>query len=305
MQGNNPPAAGALLSARAMLATVTIKQWSAKKSDKKATREVHERNNARADAGSYRKALVAKAAIEEIQSIAGEARQAHYRLTSPWLDDGARILPAKLFIEYANAIRPLRERFEEATARFIESYPSFVEQAQRPAPDGLGDLFNPADYPNVEKIKRSFDFGSRILPMPNAADFRVDIGNEQEAEIRRSIEESTAEALAGAIRDAWSRIAKVVGAMVERLNAYQPSETKGERSQGVFRDSLTTNIRDLVAILPAFNLTSSPDLDAITRRLDAELCQHEAAELRDNAALRASVASAAEAILSDVNDFLG
>ena len=92
-----------------MLATVSIRQWSAKKADKKATKDVHERNNARSDAGSYRKALVAKAAIEEIQSIAGEARQVHYELTSPWLDNGARILPAYYSENYVSLL-PGEER---------------------------------------------------------------------------------------------------------------------------------------------------------------------------------------------------
>lgn len=305
MQGNNPPAAGALLSARAMLASVSIKIWSAKKTDKRVSKEIHDTKNARNDAGRYNKSLIASGALEKLQGIAGATRAEHYRLTSPWVDAGPRILSSMLFIDWANKIRELNDQFDEAKPEFLANYGDYVRQARQPRPEGLGDLFNEADYPSLDRVARMFDFSSRVLPMPTASDFRVDLSEAQSSEIRRSIEESTAEALAGVTRDAWKRIADVCGAMVDRLNAYQPATKKGERTAGVFRDSLTTNIRDLVAILPAFNIGGSPDLDAITRRLEKELCAHEAEELRDNETLRASVASAAESILSDVNDFLG
>ena len=90
----NIPSAGALLAARAMLAGLTISQWSARKTDKRATREVHTHHNAKDDSGTYRKALVAKSALEGIAAIASEARGTHYALTLPWLDSGARLLPA-------------------------------------------------------------------------------------------------------------------------------------------------------------------------------------------------------------------
>jgi hypothetical protein len=304
MQGNNPPAAGALLSARAMLATVSIRQWSAKKADKKATKDVHERNNARSDAGSYNKSLLASSALEKLQGIAGATRIEHYRLTSPWVDSGPRILSSMLFINWANKVREFNDQFDAAKPEFLANYLEYVEQARRPRPEGLGDLFNEADYPSLERVARMFEFSSRVLPMPTASDFRVDLSEAQSQEIRRSIEESTAEALAGVTRDAWKRIADVCGAMVDRLNAYQPAEKKGERTAGVFRDTLISNVRDLVSILPAFNIGGQPELAAITERLQRDLCQHSAEDLRESEALRASTARAAESILAEVNDFL-
>jgi hypothetical protein len=304
MQGNNPPAAGALLSARAMLASVSIKIWSAKKTDKRATKEIHDTKNARDGAGRYNKSLLASSALEKLQGIAGATRIEHYRLTSPWVDSGPRILSSMLFINWANKVREFNDQFDAAKPEFLANYLEYVEQARRPRPEGLGDLFNEADYPSLERVARMFDFSSRVLPMPTASDFRVDLSEAQSTEIRRSIEESTAEALAGVTRDAWKRIADVCGAMVDRLNAYQPATKKGERTAGVFRDTLISNVRDLVSILPAFNIGGQPELAAITERLQRDLCQHSAEDLRESEALRASTARAAESILAEVNDFL-
>ena len=295
----NIPSAGNLLAQRAMLAGLTISQWSARKTDKRATREVHAAHNARDDAGRYNKALVARSALEGIAAVASEARGEHYRLTLPWLDNGARILPAKNFLEYSNIMRGLRERFEAAAAEFSANYSQFVDDARR----SLGDLFDANDYPDERKISRAFDFGTRILPMPTAGDFRVEIGEAQADDMRRQIEAATAEALAGAQRDAWERIAKVVGAMVDRLSAYQPGE-KGQRAQGTFRDSLCQNVRDLVAVLPAFNIVSDPALTAIISRMERELCAHDAEDLRTNETARTATAQAAASILAEVSDFL-
>lgn len=295
--------AGAVLASCAMLSTLKVCQWSARKTDKKVTREVNESHNAARDAGRYNKQLLAKSALEKIQTIAGEARKSHYRMTQPWLDDGARILPAKLFIEYSNELRQARERFESAVAEFVANYPSFVEQARL----DLNGMFDASDYPDAAKIAAAFDFGTRVYAMPDSSvssDIRIAIGDQQADDIRKATEAASAEALQGAMRDAWQRIAKVVGAMVERLNAYKPAAGKGERTEGNFHASLVTNIRDLVSVLPCFNLQQLPELDAITARMEQELCAHDADELKDSMQLREATARAAASIMDQVSGYV-
>jgi hypothetical protein len=291
---------GNLLASRAMLAGLTIRQWSARKLDKKVTREVNESHNAVSDAGRYNKSLLAKGALEKIQTIASAARQAHYRLTLPWLDEGGRILPTAAFVEYANNVREAREAFESAVAEFVANYPAYVEDSRR----RLNGMFDPNDYPDAERIKRAFDFGTRILPMPDAKDFRAEIGEAQAADLRAQIEASTTEALAGAMREVWTRVADVVGKMSERLKAYKPAEKKGDKSEGVFRDSLVSNVADLVSILPALNLTNDPTLAEITRKMRDGLTVYDADTLRESDAIRATVASAADSIMASVEAFI-
>lgn len=287
------------LATRAMLSGLTIRQWTARKLDKRVTKEVNDRHGAAADAGRYNKALIAKGALEAIVSAANAARASHYLRTLPWLDDGARILPAAGYMAYSSELREHRIAFESAVETFLAGYPDFVADAE----GRLNGLFNLADYPAANEIRTRFAFAVRMLPMPVADDFRVAIGDGQAATIRAEIEQATREALDGAMRDAWNRVVDTVGRMVERLNAYKPG-ADGTRAEGIFRDSLVENVRELVALLPSFNLTDDAFLTATVARLEAELCQHTAADLRESDTLRVDTAKAAAAILADVSAYL-
>ena len=117
------------------------------------------------------------------------------------------------------------------------------------------------------------------------------------------LKSATREALETAMRDAWQRISDAVARMVERLNAYKPG-ANGSRAEGIFRDSLVENIRELCAVLPSFNLTNDPQLAAVTDRMERELCAHGADDLRDSEVLRQDTAKAAESILADVAAYL-
>ncbi len=168
----------------------------------------------------------------------------------------------------------------------------------------LGDMFSSEDYPSVEKIKGAFAFEVRILPVPVSSDFRVDIGDAQADDIRLALENATQEAIQTAMHDAFERISSAVSHMAEKLRAYKPG-SEGNRAEGVFRDSLVDNIRELVQVLPSFNLTNDENLKILTSRLNRELCLHDAAELRDSEDLRGDIATCAETILKDVSDYLG
>jgi hypothetical protein len=288
-----------VLSSRAMLASVKISAWSARRVDKRVTAETNAAQRAAADAGRYNKALIARDALAAITTAATAARTAHYALTLPWLDDGARILPAASFQTYTDRMRDLRMDFERAADAFAASFSTYVADARH----RLGDMFSADDYPAPDAIAGKFAFSTRILPMPDACDFRVDIGDAAAAAIKADIERATADAFAAAQRDCYARVADVVGLMAEKLAAYKPAARDGDRVEGIFRDSLIANVRDLADALPSLNITGDPTLSAIADRM-AGLCDADADTLRQSDTLRAETAARAAAILSDVEAFL-
>ena len=289
-----------VLSTRAMLAGVRISVWSARKVDKRVTAETNAYHNATADAGRYNKALLAKDALASVTAAASAARLAHYALTLPWMDDGARILPAAAYKGYADKMRTIRLDFETAVADFIANYDGFVQDARA----RLNGMFNADEYPAPDEIADKFAFTTRVLPMPDATDFRVDLGDAVADAIRADIARETQIALAAAQKDVWNRIATVVTHMVEKLNGYTPALRPGDKVAGIFRDSLVENIRELVGILPALNLTNDATLASVTVRLERDLCAHDADALRDNDGLRQETADNAAAILAEISDFL-
>ena len=294
------PVAVNMLATRAMLASVRISVWTARKVDKKVSAETNAANYASADAGRYNKALLAKEALAAVTTAASTARLAHYSKTLPWMDDGARILPAAAFDKYTADLRAIRFQFETAVAEFVSNYSNYVADARR----RLGDMYHAEEYPEPAQIEAKFKFETRILPMPDATDFRVDIGDNIAAQIRADISRDTHIALESAQRDVWNRIAGVVGHMVEKLGEYKPATRKGDKVIGIFRDSLVENIRELVEILPALNLTADPYLTDVIARLARELCANDADTLRESDHIRETTAANAAKILADVSDFL-
>jgi hypothetical protein len=288
-----------VLSEKAMLSHVRVSAWSARRIDRKVTDEVNESHGAANDAGRYNKLLINSEALKPIQSAISSARTFHYSRTLPWQDDGARLLPAAAYLDYTARLRAIRADFEKAVDDFINGYEKHVEDAKQ----RLGNLFKPEDYPGAAEIRRRFGFDTIINPVPSGEDFRVALGDAQAALIKAEIEERAQEQLQEAIRDVYRRVSEVCERMVEKLRNYVPGNDN-LKAQGIFRDSLVENVRDLALVLPMLNITSDPKLSEIAERMRRELTRHDADALRENEDLRESVADAAASILADVSDFL-
>ena len=56
------------------------------------------------------------------------------------------------------------------------------EIAQAAASQGY--LFNANDYPEIGDIMKKFSYSLQYIPLPDAGDFRVDIGNEALTELK-------------------------------------------------------------------------------------------------------------------------
>lgn len=89
--------------------------------------------------------------------------------------------------------------------------------------------------------------------MPDANDFRVDVAQETQDEIRAQITQSVADRQAKMVKDCWSRMREVVGRIADQCG----------KEKGVIRDSLMDNTRDLVAVLGGLNVTNDPEITAI------------------------------------------
>lgn len=293
------PLTAAGLTSRAMLSALKVTQWTARKLDKAATTKVVADAGAHSNAGRFNKTLVAPEALARIVSATNKAREVHYARTLPWLDDGARILPAAGYADYSAAMRTVRQDFEEAAREFIAAYPGFREAART----RLGTMYQPADYPEVADVEARFSFSIRVMPLPDATDFRVALPQDVLDAIKADAAQDSRNALAGAMADVRARVVETVGRMAERLAAYKPA-TNTDKAEGVFRDSLVDNVRELADVLPSFNLTGDAGFAALIERIRGQLCGLDAAALRNDPAARAETAAAAAAIVADVSDFM-
>ncbi len=296
------------LSSRAMKCSLSISVWSARKHDPEASEEIATLHGARLDAGRYNKLLFPKKALEEIHKIVNQARQAHYFMTLPWDDDGYRVLPAAAYMEHTATLRCYLDCFMPAVDRLEQQFEELVRQEKT----RLGTLFNPCDYPGItaegdrlrlmkpEELRSKFSFETKVLPLPDEADFRVSLGDEEKARIKRQIKATVEASLQVASRELWQRLYEAVSHMAERLQAYRATEDGVEHP---FRNSIVTNLVKLVDVLPKLNITNDADLDRLTEEVRASLIV-DPKDLRESEPLRAETAKVADAIAAQMRDYM-
>lgn len=273
------------LNHKAMIVTLNVSCWTARKQDKKVSAEVDAAHNAR-DAGRYNKLLVDKSHLDPLTSHAGKIRQYHYKMTLPWMDNGGRLLPSKLFMEYREGIEKLRDEYRVLVDKFLNDYSTKLVQDARMR---LGTLYGPRDYPDSTELRQKFGVEMDILPVPTANDFRVDVAESEINRIRREISESVALRQRKAMEDAWERVRDVVTTIHLRLSADKP----------VIRDSLIENAQELATLLPGLNVTDDPALTEVTQEITTNLLES-VWTLRNSRAARARVAAAAQTILHKI-----
>jgi hypothetical protein len=290
--------ATANLSERAMLVNLSISQWTAVKNDKRVTREIAQQHASEEKMGRYNKSLVAKTALETLNTLAGEMRAEHYKRTLPWRDGGDRVLSTVGYFDYSQTMRQKTSDIERAQEEFFANYQMFVDDARV----RLNGLFNSADYPTVAKIREKFSVTITTFPMPTANDFRVNLGDIETAKIRAEIEAQADSMLARAMSDVWARLRKVVGKMAESLKAY--GMTTSGKVENAFRDTLVTNITDLLSILPSLNITNDANITAFASEIEASLTKYSPDQLRESEIVRADVATRADEIFSKMAAFV-
>ena len=292
------PSASALAS-KAMLVKLTFHCWRVTKTDRQVSSEVAQQHQAVEDAGSYRKKLMDYAVTSEISSAVTRLRAMRDFCTLPWEDGGWRILSAAKYFDFVKKVNAGREEVMAAVEKFLADYPAHVANEKK----RQGSMFDETQYPTADQIRSKYGVGVAFSKISDGEDIRIDVGEQELAKIRSSAKEAAQATLEAAVGDIWARLAAVVSKMVERLNAY--AVTAEGKVQNSFRDSLVTNIEDLLEVVPALNITGDPAIDAFAAKIKAQLTAHSAEVLRDDEKVRKTVAAQAEDILAKMQAYLG
>lgn len=278
---------------KAMLMDINISQWSARKLDRKVTQEVNKSHNASDDAGRYNKMLVSDPAIKELASIARDARGHFFKHTLPWQDTGSRILPAVTFMQLAQDMGRFKASFESKVHEIILNYNEMIRKAKT----RLNGMFNMSDYPNASQIEKYYSFDVRVLPVPHAGDFRVELQEHIIDRIKDSMAEKEKESLELATQDLWKRVYDAVENVATQMSKPKP----------IVFDSLIGNVKELCKILPSLNINDDAGLDSVLADLESGLATVDTDSLKGDSAhgTRRDVAKEASGILSRINQLKG
>ena len=258
------------LTRDAMLVSLRISAWSGRLYDREASDHVAVQHDASTTAGRYTKRLLPKAALAALNATVSETRTQHYAQSMPWDDKGSRLLTVANYEHYTDIMDGLRERLVRQRARFIEDYDHYVEQARM----DLGKLFRIEDYPSKDRLRDRFSIRYRITPVPDADHFIARLASEDTERVKRDIESHIEEQLHDAVGDLYRRLAEAVERVSERLDEAEDGKPL------VFRDTMISNIRDLVDVVPRLNIFGDQRLASLCEQVKDRIAGVEPDSLR-------------------------
>lgn len=291
-----------------MLCSVSISAWSGYKFDREAAEEIAEIHGADKNSGRFNKRLVPRKELEEITKITGRARRSHEFLTLPWSDNGYRVLPSAAYMDHTKTMRLRMAEFEAAVCRLAVRFEELVTNQSR-----LGTLFKVEDYPGMreegaklrfiipDELRARFSFETKVLPLPDADDFRLSIGDYDRERIKRQIAESIQASLRVGTRELWQRLYKVVSHMSTRMTEYNTAQ---DGAKPRLYDSMIANIVEIVDVLPKLNVARDRELDRMTSEIRKSLVV-DPQELRKSQIMCSDAAKAAVDIAQRMAAYMG
>lgn len=280
----------------ALLVEFNASVWTARKLDKGATDEVVVSKRAVAkDAARVNKNLLAgRAELDVIQKHVGDVRTFVYANTLPWSDGGLRLLPSVKFLEFNDRMAQFEQQFVDLVNQFVQVYPSLIT-AQAMA---LGDMFNRSEYPSANEMSHKFSFRLNYMPVPKAGDFRVDVGNEAQAELQKKLAKLADERVEAAMQDARDRLKAHLDRMMERLKV---EEVNGKVQKSRIHDTLVEGGLELCDALKALNITGDKALEAARAKLESLLNTVDIDDLRKHDSARTEVRTQVAEIMDKFN----
>ena len=247
------------ISSAAMIVDFNASVWTARKKDNKASEDVNNMNAADKGVANVTKNLLGECdELRAIQKFAANVRNIHYSMTMPWSDNGSRLLTTQQYFKYNEVMTDLQQEFYRLVGELLDVYEWRVIKAQ----DKLGTMFNRDEYPTRDSLQDKFGFRVSYVPLPDAGDFRIDIGNEAMTQIKSQYESHYTQAIKTAMNDLWHKLHDNLTTLVRQLEVNE--EGKGNR----LYDSVFDRALELTEMLGTCNVTGDSQMEAMKRQLE-------------------------------------
>lgn len=271
------------VASAAVLATLTINQWSGRKFDKQATAELTASKHASKDAARVNKLIVSGELIGPVKKHLSKVRAHFYKQSLPWTDKKARVLPATKIMELQQFIGQAKTDLDALLQDFLRDYAYEVQSSHA----RLGDLFNPDDYPSTAEIASKYSIGLSIMPVPTEDDFRVNFTADQADAIRASVQRDLEALTANAVRHIWATMGEMLTVVRDRLRS----------SDGRFT-SIFSNLSTMIEDLGALNVTNDPQIAELQAECEGLLTAlHDPKELKKSKPDREATADEIDDVL--------
>lgn len=261
-----------------------ISMWHGYVRDQEVEHKVVESAKADDNAAIFYKKLSACPLFKKYKKLVSKARKQHYLLTMPWLDNGVRILPASLLLEYKNRVESVIDLIN-AEARYIASNRDALNEY---AKIHLGELYKESDVPTASDLERAFGASVEFWPMPKTGEWRIEaeeqLIKEMDAKLNAQIEQRYKTALSTTgkkILDCARRLHKAL--LGKRLHA-----------------STVEAFNELLDLIPHLNISNDAEVNRIHRQLIESVGDLDVEDLRADRTLRTRKAAKLGAIIASM-----
>ena len=281
------------LLSKAMLIKFSSSCWGVSVHDRSIEGEVAEKHDTNVTMLRFRKTLLKSEARTAYKTVCREAYAYHRTMTLMW-DEGVGLLPATLFWDYNEKMEAFKRQADEHADAFVKEYRAQWNNGMESYKKELGDLFNREDYPPPDSVRHKFGIKIRVRGLENPNDFRVQLGSGQTAAVKAQMMEDLKSDIAEMMREPYERL----NAVITKVHA------KLSEGDSIFRDTLIENVKELVGVLPALNVTGDKTLAALVDKIKKEICVDDIEALRKDNKFRASVAKSASEILKGMRGYI-
>ena len=273
----------------AMMVDLHISVYSGRKQDKTTQGEVTtaKGSGSKKAASVYKNLFAECKELDALTKFQARARAEHYRLTLPWNDQGARLLPTASLLEYQQTMGRYRTEFERLVDAFLDKYDTLVAAAAFQ----LGTLFDRQEYLSRAQVALRFRMESSFTPLPTSGDFRLDVESSVQRDLVEQYERRMEAKLAQANQDSWSRLHEALLRLSDRL-VIEEDGTKRK-----FHDTMVTGALELCELLTVMNVTKDPQLESARRKVEGVLSGVTPKELRDEHSTRIQTKQRVDEIL--------
>ena len=293
------------ISEQAVLVEITMTKWANRITDKYTAGEISERKKSREGSTRVSHDLTANAAVKKIATLYGHINNNIIKkYTLSWAK-GTHLLPAEAMDDFERDFNKAKAEWDDLVKQVGETYDKSVEQAELPAPHGLGKLFNRHWFPPVEEVVAKYSIELkpyRLLSDPDHVnDIRVNLPQEKLNKMREAIEQENSEITQRANEEVLNRIVSTLQALADGLDRHGKKE-KGAKRASKFSDNTVEKINELADVAKKLNVTGDARINAAVDAVMKDLTDLQPDELREDKGKREKVRDKAQKIVDDLCD---
>ena len=284
-----------LMAGSYLLADLTVRVWSARRTDKEESRKLCESNNADPKAARVIKELFVgnDSLLKETVSAYNSIRNMFHSATLPWSphDDGRkvgqRLVSVKDSLELLAEFATLKSNAAASRDTFISEYNRLVGQASGSA----GGLYNPNLYPSKDQVASMFDAHLVLTPVPVATDFnRVALPGALVEGLKELLEKQSEASFGNAVSELQKRMLD----RIQRIGSSLGKLADGEpvRLHGSVMESLIKQVDEIRTL----NVVNDPAIEHMARSIESDLTKYDMRAFKHNPDLAGEVAKKANAL---------